>query len=204
MKKLLLCLIFICSQYVNSQSEDTKEFSILFIGNSLTYYNNLPKLVTENAKSKDLTIKTQMLAFPNYAIEDHWNEGKIQKLLKSKNFDYIIIQQGPSSQEEGRQMLIDYGKKISNLFKSSNSKLCYLMTWPSLQYYNTFDNVIKNHKEAAKLNNAILIPVGKYWKSNIEKNKDYSYYGTDGFHPSEKGSKMTAKIIVDTLFKEEN
>lgn len=201
MKKIFVCFLFVCFQFINGQSKTTKEYSILFIGNSLTYYNNLPNLVVEYAKkNKEIIVTTQMIAFPNYAIEDHWKEGKIQKLLKSKSFDYIIIQQGPSSQEAGRKMLIDYGEKLQKLSKSSNSQLCYFMVWPSLTYYNTFNNVIKNHKEAANLNSATLIPVGEYWKSYVEKNKDYSFYGPDGFHPSEKGSKIAAKIIVDTLF----
>ncbi|MFY7671324.1 SGNH/GDSL hydrolase family protein [Tenacibaculum sp. MEBiC06402] len=205
MKKLLICLSFICVQLLNSQSKETKEFSILFVGNSLTYYNDLPGLVKEYAKTnKEININTQMIAFPNYAIEDHWNEGKIQKLLSSKSFDFIVIQQGPSSQEEGRKMLIDYGEKIKKIAESSNSKLCYFMVWPALNYYNTFNKVIQNHKEAANHNEAVLIPVGEYWKNYIEENNDYSFYGTDRFHPSQKGSKIAAKIIVDTLFNKQN
>lgn len=87
--------------------------NILFIGNSLTYTNNLPKLVKKHADLNGIKINAKMIAFPNYAIEDHWNEGKVQKLISSKKFNYVIIQQGPSSQNDGRKMLIEYGKNIT-------------------------------------------------------------------------------------------
>lgn len=203
MKRLFIFVLTasFCALSSQTKSKTDKEFSILFIGNSLTYYNDLPKLVSEYAKSeKNINIKTKMVAHPNYAIEDHWNDGKVKRLIHRKKYDYVILQQGPSSQKDGRKMLIQYGRKYSSLCKSSNSKLCYFMVWPAMYYYYTFDGVIKNHTDAAKLNNAILLPVGKRWKAHIEKHKDYSLYSQDEFHPSEKGSKMAAKIIVETLF----
>lgn len=183
----------------NNNSAKTS-INILFIGNSLTFTNNLPKLVRENAKLKGLKVRTRMIAYPNYAIEDHWNVGKVQKLISSKNYDFVIIQQGPSSQEDGRKMLIEYGKEYSLLSKLNDAKLAYFMVWPSLKYYHSFDSVIKNHEDAASINNAILLPVGRIWKDYIDSMKTKEYYGPDGFHPSLEGSKVAAEIIMDNLF----
>jgi lysophospholipase L1-like esterase len=38
------------------------------------------------------------------------------------------------------------------------------------------------------------------WKDYIDSKNDYSYYGDDGFHPSERGSEVAAKVIYNTLF----
>jgi lysophospholipase L1-like esterase len=98
-------------------------------------------------------------------------------------------------------MLIEYGKKYSSLCKLNETKLCYFMVWPSLNYYHTFDDVIKNHEDAASINSAILLPVGKLWKDHISSLKLYDYYSSDGFHPSIKGSQISAKVIVEHLFR---
>jgi hypothetical protein len=184
----------------NTDQKNDETVHILFVGNSLTYTNNLTKLVKKKAKTIGINVKTKLVAYPNYALIDHWNDGKVQKLIASKKFDYVIIQQGPSSQNEGRQMLIEDGKKYSNLCKLNNVKLCYFMVWPSLVYYHTFDGVIKNHQDAATINNAILLPVGEVWKDDIENSNSYEYYSSDGFHPSKKGSQIAAKVIVEHLF----
>lgn len=202
---VLICLIsvFTFSNIFgqNKNKQPKTKISVLFIGNSLTYANNLPKLVANNAKKYGVKMEVKMIAFPNYAIMDHWNDGKIQQLIAKNKFDYIIIQQGPSSQKNGRNMLIDYGKKFSVISKLNNSKLCFFMVWPSLNYYHTFDGVIKNYTDAARITNSILIPVGKIWKDYFNQTQDHSYYGADGFHPSLKGSKAAAQVIINYLLK---
>lgn len=204
-KLFLLCsLLIITSFSLYSQQEISKNSSIinvLFIGNSLTFSNNLPQLVKNYAKLKGIKINTKMIAHPNYAIEDHWNDGHVQKQILSKKYDFVIIQQGPSSQSDGRKMLIDYGKKYSDLCNLSEAKLCYFMVWPSLYNYDTFNLVIKNYKDAASINNSILLPVGKEWKDNMDHSSDTNYYSSDGFHPSIKGSQIAAKVIVEHLIE---
>ncbi|EGV44515.1 SGNH/GDSL hydrolase family protein [Bizionia argentinensis JUB59] len=209
MQKLFLLFITLLIAHSNlySQQEisskNTKtEFSVLFIGNSLTFTNSLPQLVAENAKLKGIEVHTELIALPNYSIEDHWNDGKAQVLISNKKYDFVILQQGPSSQSNGRKMLIKYGKKYSKLCKLNESKLCYFMVWPSLSYYHTFDNVIKNYKDAASINNSILLPVGEIWKDYVDSTEENDYYSSDGFHPSVKGSQIAAKVIVEHLFQE--
>lgn len=176
------------------------DYNILFVGNSLTYTNNLPELVKQRANEKGITIGIKTIAKPNYAIVDHWAEGDVQQSIKSKKFDYVIIQQGPSSQQDGRDMLIEGGKKYADLCNENGAKLCYFMVWPSLTYYQTFDSVIKNHEDAATINNAILCPVGQIWKDNFDATNKFDYYGPDGFHPSLLGSQVAANVIVAALF----
>ena len=186
--------------YGQKEIDNTKtEINILFIGNSLTYSNNLPKLVADYAKLNGIEINTTMIASPNYSIEDHWNEGKVQKLISNKKYNFVILQQGPSSQNDGRKMLIEYGDKYNELCKLNEAKLCYFMVWPSLNYYHTFENVIKNHHDAATLNSSILLPVGEIWKEHMDSTQDKTYYSSDGFHPSLKGSEIAAKVIVESL-----
>lgn len=199
---LLIFIFIVCntSNPTNFNLNSNKEFFVLFIGNSLTYTNNLPKLVTKTAKAKGISIITKMMAMPDYAISDHWNDGQVQKEISENHYDFVIIQQGPSSQTVGREILIEYGGKYSVLCKNNHAKLCYFMVWPSLANYDTFDGVIKNYGEASQFNDAILFPVGKVWKAHFDSTGNFDYYATDGFHPSKKGSIIAAEIIVEYLF----
>jgi hypothetical protein len=208
LKYILLITYFISSLFIlpnlvaYENTDSSKVVSVLFIGNSLTYVNNLPELVKIQAEKKGVILKTEMIAFPNYALEDHWNDGEIQKKISTGKFEYVVIQQGPSSQSDGREMLMDYGKRIQQLCKESKSKLAFFMVWPSVSNWNTFSGVIKNYSDAAKSVNSILCPVGIVWKTTVELQKDYSLYDSDLFHPSKKGSELAAKVIVQALFLE--
>ncbi|WP_343486137.1 SGNH/GDSL hydrolase family protein [Allomuricauda sp. d1] len=177
-----------------------RTINVLFVGNSLTYSNDLPALVKEEASKIDFEVKTKTVAHPNYALMDHWNDGKVQKMIKNGNYDFVIVQQGPSSQEFGKQVLFEYGEKFKKLCGKNGAKLVYFMVWPSRTYYRTFDAVIKNHNDAAKANDALVCPVGEVWKQHFDTTNDFSYYGDDGFHPSLEGSKVAARVICETLF----
>lgn len=175
------------------------DYHILFVGNSLTYYNDLPQIVEAIASEDNISVSTTTLAYPNYAIVDHWADGQVQTLVQSGKYDYVVIQQGPSSQQDGYDTLVHDGKAYADLCKAHGTKLAYFMVWPSRNYYHTFDGVIANYTAGATTNNTILCPVGKIWKDHFDTTGDFSYYGPDQFHPSKAGSKRAAEIIVDYL-----
>src|SRR5688500_10829463 len=93
---LTACFVFLLNQK-NIQQENTnknrdlpapRSTSILFVGNSLIYTNDLPSLVKQCVKEKGHYITTESLAFANYSLEDHWIDGELQKLIKEKKFDF--------------------------------------------------------------------------------------------------------------------
>jgi hypothetical protein len=196
---LVLSIYFVCSSFTLVDPD----FKILFVGNSLTYTNDLPKMVKKAAGQKGLNIKVEMLAYPNYALIDHWEDAKVQKMISNNNYDLIIVQQGPSSQAYGRKVLLEYGKKFSDLCENNYCKSGYFMVWPSKKYFHTFDGVIKNYREASETHDAILFPVGEVWKDYFDTTGDFSYYGPDQFHPSKKGSLAAAEVIVEVLIQME-
>ena len=187
-----------------ANTENPQTYNLLFVGNSLTYTNNLPALVKQVALARGINVTTKMLAKPNYAIVDHWADGRVQELIKTKNYDYVIIQQGPSSQPDGYNMLVNGGRFYRDLTQEHGAKLAYFMVWPARQYYHTFDGVIANYTAGAQANDAILLPVGQIWKNHFDQTGDFSYYSSDQFHPSKIGSEVAATIIVETLFQGQN
>ena len=199
MPKKIIFTLLICTFWFLSFGQ--KKVNVLFVGNSLTYYNNLPKLVSRIAACDSIEMTFQVLAYPNYALEDHLNEGSVITQIKTGNYDFVVVQQGPSSQAEGRVLLFEYGEKIQALCQKHKTKLAIFMVWPARSNYKTFDGVIRNHTEIAAKTNALLCPVGKVWKEHFDATSDFSYYGPDQFHPSLAGSQVAAEIIYTTLVK---
>jgi hypothetical protein len=191
-----LALVFL-SHGIQSQSLNNTR--VLFIGNSLSYTNNLPQLLTEVAYAHSIELHTDLIAEANYALMDHWEKGQIQIAIAQGNYDFVIIQQGPSSQNFGKGILIEYGGKIKALCDRYGSKLLYFMVWPALENASTFDAVINNHYEAARINSAMICPVGERWQLAIKNNTSHGLYAPDGFHPSLKGSQFTAELLYDCM-----
>lgn len=206
LKNLVILVYFLSnysfSQNIKNSNSSKKEISILFIGNSLTYFNNLPKLIKRSMNQEKVKLNIEMVAYPKYTLTDHWNGGRVQKIISDKKPSFVILQQGPSSSLDEKQTLIEIGKKFKQICNINNTKLCYFMVWPARKNYNDFDKVIINYSEAAEVNNAILLPVGKKWKNHFDLNNKFDYYSKDGYNPSLKGSRIAANIISNKLLKE--
>jgi len=183
-----------------SGGSDPSIASILFVGNSLTYSNDLPLLVLEEARKKGLTIRVHSITRGNTALDDHWNSGEVHSAMQAEHFDFVVVQQGPSSQQEGRGILLEYGARFKELCDEHESKLVFYMVWPARVNYHMFNGVIKNYTDAASANHALLCPVGAVWKEYMDSSHDFSYYSADQFHPSLAGSKVAAEVIFRTLF----
>lgn len=173
---------------------------VLFVGNSLTYTNDLPAIVAAIAADKGNLVEKETLAKPNYALEDHWTDGCLQTMIKSGYYDIVVVQQGPSSQADGAKSLLEYGGMIQQLCKENDTRLAFFMVWPAKVNYHTFPGVITNYTNAAYTTGAILCPVGYAWKQHMDKTGDFSYYGPDEFHPSVAGTTIAAEIIYKALF----
>lgn len=178
--------------------------NLLFVGNSLTYSNDLPSLVEKLAKDDGVKIKTQMIAFPNYALEDHWNETTVANALRKTKFDYVIFQQGPSAMPASRSNLIEYALKFSELCKTNNTKMCLYTVWPSGDRSFDFLNVIKSYSIAADTVDGLALQAGLAWKKILDEKKGFPLYSADGFHPTIHGSFLSAMVIYATLFRKTN
>src|SRR4051794_837189 len=71
---------------------------ILFIGNSLTAFNDMPSMVVELANKAKWSpgLTADVWARPDYALIDHWNDGLVQKVIADGHYDVVVMQQGPS------------------------------------------------------------------------------------------------------------
>ncbi|HEX7831155.1 MAG TPA: SGNH/GDSL hydrolase family protein [Thermoanaerobaculia bacterium] len=166
---------------------------VLFIGNSLTYANDLPSMVVKLAKAEKRELVTKTLAFPDYSLEDHLNDRRTLAALRER-WDFIVVQQGPSAMEESRTLLLRDIKRIAE--KARDAKLVLFMVWPSRARIGDFARVDESYTLAAKSVGGILAPAGREWRASKELD---ALYGPDGFHPSERGSQVAAEVIYRSL-----
>jgi hypothetical protein len=191
-----------CSKASSDKGQST--IRILFVGNSLTYTNNLPAIVKEFGMQDNITITYSEMLVPNYSFEDHWNDGKIQVEIESKKYDYVIAQQGPSALQASQVLLLDYATRIANVCKANNTKFALYMVWPSASRSFDLDNVIFSYTQAATQTSSLLCPAGLAWKHAWQADAQLPLYGADGFHPSVTGSVLAALTIYGVLKDKNN
>ena len=145
---LFIALPFLVSA-VPGKNENDKTYNILFVGNSLTYANDLPEIIKAIGQEDNVTIAFNILANPDYSLEDHWSEGKVQMEIESGKYDFVVAQQGPSALPASQQLLLEYSKKLTQICNKSKVRLALYMVWPSKSRSFDHDAVISSYTNAA-------------------------------------------------------
>jgi len=199
---IFLCLLLLITSCSNTVRSPKTGLNVLFIGNSLTYYNDMPTMLNNlliQAKVKVESI--EVIAFPNYGLPDHWENPATREKITSGFWDVVVLQQGPSA-TEGRPYLLEYSKLFAKEIRNAGAQPALYMVWPSQQRFFDFDGVSDSYKMAAEQINGMLFPVGEAWRKAWQKDPDLALYGADGFHPTPLGSYLAALVIFEQLAKQ--
>ena len=174
---------------------------ILFIGNSLTYTNDLPGTVSALARSVGDTIRTASVALPNFAVIDHaLGLSNAVAVIKSQKWEYVILQQGPTTTAVNRDTLIIATKALDPIVKSSGGRTAQMMSWPNSNALNLFPLVRASSQAAAtSVEGGAFFPVGEAWRAALEQDPSLPLYGADGYHPGPLGTYLAALVIYEEV-----
>jgi|SRR5689334_10313510 len=177
---------------------------VLFVGNSLTYVNDLPLIVEALADSvPGLTpaqrIAPAMAAFPDFALEDHWANGTAVKAIDQGKWSVVVLQQGSSALEESRINLREWTKKFDTKIRAVGARTAMYAVWPLSSRQFDFDRVNESYTLAATDVDGMLFPVGEAWRAAWRRDPNMALYDIDGLHPSIRGSYIGGLVITSML-----
>lgn len=177
----------------------TKPLRVLFVGNSLTYWSDIPKRVAGVAAVTGRKMQYETFAYPSFSLQDHWNDGRALEAIRKGGWDIVVLQQGTSAHEAGRQELIEYAKKFAKPIRDAGAKPALYEVWPLADRPKEFPDTILSYRLAAKEIDALLIPAGEAWLRTLNKEPRIKLY-SDGIHPSSFGSDLATLTIYLSLF----
>ena len=97
LRHLLLCIAMLGasapSASAQSNPESSRAYRVLFVGNSLTYTNNLPALLRAVGASQGIQITTETYAAPGGTLAERWRDGKVAEALRARPFDVVVLQE---------------------------------------------------------------------------------------------------------------
>jgi len=174
---------------------------VLFIGNSLTYTNDLPGTVAALAQSVGDTIRVGSVALPNFAVIDHaLGMSNAVDVIKSQQWELVVLQQGPTTTAINRDTLIIATKALDPLVKQSGGRTAQMMTWPQSNAPQLFPLVRGSSQAAANsVEGGMFIPAGEAWRVALERDPTLNLYSGDGYHPGPLGTYLAALVIYEKV-----
>jgi hypothetical protein len=185
-----LIAILVLSAPALLSAEEPQRLRVLFIGNSLTYANDLPAMVARIGSLDGKAVQFRVLARADASLEDHLASRELREML-SERWDWIVLQQGPSSLPESRTALRRDAKKIASLARSP-ARIALLMVWPPRSRSRAWDQVSASYRLASEDVDGVLIPAGEQLRAVIDSDPSMPLLSADGFHPSVAGTYLAA------------
>jgi len=193
--------------------EKPKALRILFVGNSYTYYNNLPGLLEYFAKSspeKGIKVKTKMVVRGGANLKFHWDEGKALKAIRSKKYTHVVLQEQSrlgGTYENGilrvghPDAFFHYARRFDAEIKKAAAKTVFFLTWARQDFPRNQPKLNAAYFAVAKKMKAIVVPVGPVWQIAQKKRPKLSLYAADGSHPSPLGTYLISCVFYKILFE---
>ena len=218
MKKIFIVTFLLGIFSFTSLSQETKK--VLFIGNSYTFVNNLPDIISNIALSMGDTLIYDSSTPGGFSFQQHTTYSETLTKINSENWDYVILQeqsQKPSfSPSQVNADCIPYAEDLVNLINANDTCTIplFYMTWgrkngdqtncqsypPVCTYEGMQQRLRESYLLMGSLFSAEVAPVGAAWQQVRINNPGIELYAADESHPSIAGSFLAACVFYSSIF----
>jgi hypothetical protein len=177
---------------------------ILFIGNSYTSRNQLPRLVADIAAGAEHPREVQFDAIVagGASLRRHWNAGVAQKALEAATWDFVVLQEQSTLPLKNAKRYHENVRLIDAEITKCGAKTVLYLTWSRQQSPATQGDLTRAVEEIGAEINARVVPVGPAWHTAMREIAGLNLYVDDGSHPSAAGSYLAACVFFVRLFDE--
>lgn len=182
-------------------AEGVPSHSLLFIGNSLTYANDLPTMVARVAEAAEEPLRVAMVAGPNLAVIDHVNGATdaVAQIDRGR-WTFVVLQQGPTPAGVCRDTLVIAAMRLAPHIRGAGARAALFLPWARRGYPQSLEPAGQSATLAARAVGGVIAPIGIAWKDALNADPAMPLYGPDGYHPGPAGTLLAALTLYDRLF----
>ncbi|HIP31831.1 MAG TPA: PKD domain-containing protein [Crocinitomicaceae bacterium] len=214
-KAFLVTMFFGAS--ANAASVDPVK--ILFIGNSYTHMNEMPKMLQKMVDKAGKEVIIERNTESGGSFEIHSKRPDLYQAINKRKWDYVILQgfsrEMSYSKEHIDSASVPFLNQITDSIYANNActNVLFYMTWGYDEgfldreeinsYEKMADSIERGYSYLGEVYNVPVVPVGMVWKQ-VKKVGTIDLYAPDRAHPSRKGSYLIATTFYNAIFGESN
>ena len=174
---------------------------VLFVGNSFTFGNDVPRLVAELSLSRDppLRLDVHMVARDGMTLERHWREGDVARRLGAERWDVVVLQEQGSRPLSEPARMETYARRLAALARAAGAEVILFQTWARLDQPETEEPRAAAYRRIANAIEATVAPVGVAWSRTRRQHPSLRLHAEDGIHANPVGARLAASVILDTI-----
>ncbi len=186
-----------CHSSTDPERPQVDGVRVLFIGNSLTYTNDLPSMVAELGRVNGVAIVTTSVALGGTALVDHLTMGPAVGEIARGGWNAVVMQQGPTPAGICRDTLVLATRAFATRIRAVGATPATLMSWPASTRRADFPEVYQSALSASTAVQGLFLPAGQAWLNAWRDAPQLALYGPDGFHPGPLGTYLAALVVFE-------
>lgn len=195
-----------------------KSYNILFIGNSYTYFNDMPTAIFQKiAESAGYTVQVTAITKGGWTLEKHADiadeyGAAVDTALRENRYDYVILQEQsvrPASEPEKFYAAV---RSLAERVKANGAKIVLYATWGRksgskilAEHGWTNEDMTKMLADAYRtigeeIGAAVANAGLAFYDVNTHHGDTIDLYDPDLTHPSAAGSYLAALALLARIF----
>lgn len=192
-----------------ADDEGVEPESILFVGNSFTFYNDgVENHVQALAASADppRVIEVTPAAFGGATLATHHQMTSLAsgapKQIASGAYDTVVLQGDiPEIPERDIGVFLEHALRFDQEIADAGARTVFFMTWPYERLdWVGLDEIVDAHRQVEAETGAPVAPVGVAMANALSERPDLAMLGVDAEHETMAGTYLAAATIYATLF----
>jgi hypothetical protein len=183
-------------------AEPTYKEHILFVGNSYTYYHNMPLMVVALAKAagEPAVMGVEVTAPGGSTLQQHYQGGEFHERLRSQKYAFVVLQEQSAGPLDNPAAMLEFGKLLDEDVKKAGAKTVLYLTWARQDAPQTQDAITAQYLALARQLEARVAPVGVAWQLWLKDHPNRPLHDKDGSHPNPRGAFLTACVFYATFY----
>ena len=180
---------------------------VLFIGNSYTFFNDMPRQLQALAASCGQKMSVSQQTHGGWRLSQHAASPQTLEAIRWGGWDFVVMQEQsklPAREAEVvEQQMYASAASLDSIIRLYNpqAQVVLYQTWGHNipDYEQMQQRIADSYLKLAHRLDARCAPVGMAWKRVRSEKPEIGLYQDDGSHPTADGSYLAACVLYATM-----
>ena len=208
--RMSLLLLLACLPH-GAQGQPTEDASgrpnaplkVLFIGNSYTFYNSMPNMLSALAASSAdrRQVKVKEATMGGADLDKLWGLRTTRHAISDDKWDFVVLQEHSVLPTIDPERMKVAARKMNAEIRKTGAKTILFLTWARRGKPEIQSLLDRAYFTLARELNAGVAPVGPAWRIALGLDPSIPLHAEDGSHPTPIGSYLTACVLYLVLLE---
>jgi hypothetical protein len=202
------------TDHCNGGGNANPTLHILFIGNSFTFENKLPKTFARLACSGGHPVITGMAAEGGWTLANHAASSKTLDAIQQQPWDVVVLQEQsetPAFESTRLQSMYPATRTLVGKIMAVGAEPVFFQTWGyrdgdpdyGISDYDTMQSALDaGYAGIANELHVRVVRVGDAWSAIRHQPQPLDLWQSDGMHPNTEGTYLAACVFYAALFNQ--